>query len=90
MTAIVSPSAIAEYICFFIRNNLVTDGIEVTPATPLEQLGLDSFSLIEIILFVERQYHLQLPDEALTQENIFSSETLANYIYRHFYESKQT
>ena len=42
MTAIVSPSAIAEYICFFIRNNLVTDGIEVTPATPLEQLGLDS------------------------------------------------
>ncbi len=90
MTAIVSPSAIAEYICFFIRNNLVTDGIEVTPTTPLEQLGLDSFSLIEIILFVERQYHLQLPDEALTQENIFSSETLANYIHRHFYEYKKT
>ena len=90
MTATVSPSAIAEYICIFIRNNLVAEGIEVTPTMPLEQLGLDSFSLIEIILFVERQYHLQLSDEALTRENIFSSEALANYIYQHLYEYKQT
>ena len=82
MTTNLSASAIAENICFFIRNNLVAGGIEVTPATPLERLGLDSFSLIEIILFVERQYQLQLSDEALTQENICSSETLANYIHQ--------
>ena len=82
MTTNISSSAIAENICFFIRNNLVAGGIEVTPATPLERLGLDSFSLIEIILFVERQYQLQLSDEALTQENICSSETLANYIHQ--------
>ncbi|MBL8498106.1 acyl carrier protein [Nitrosomonas sp. JL21] len=83
MTAHISPSAIAENICFFIRNHLVIGSVEVTPATPLARLGLDSFSLIEIILFVERQYQLQLSDEALTQENICSSETLANYIHQH-------
>ena len=82
MTTNISSSAIDENICCFIRNNLVAGGIEVTPATPLERLGLDSFSLIEIILFVERQYQLQLSDEALTQENICSSETLANYIHQ--------
>jgi len=83
MTTDISPSVIAENICRFIRCNLVVDGIEVTPTTPLARLGLDSFSLIEIILFVERQYQLELPDDAFTQENICSSETLANFIYQH-------
>lgn len=82
MTTPISSAAIAENICFFIRSHLVASGIEVTPATPLERLGLDSFSLIEIILFVERQYQLQLSDEALSQENICSSETLANYVHQ--------
>ena len=82
MTTPISSSVIAENICLFIRSHLVASGVEVTPATPLEHLGLDSFSLIEIILFVERQYHLQLSDEALSQENICSSETLANYVHQ--------
>lgn len=73
---------IAESLCSFIRSNLVAEGVQVAPATPLAQLGLDSFSLIEIVLFVERQFGLQLPDEALSQENIHSSETLANYIHQ--------
>ncbi|MCB1936105.1 MAG: acyl carrier protein, partial [Nitrosomonas sp.] len=79
----ITPTAIAENICLFIRSNLVAEGIEVTPSTPLTRIGLDSFSLIEIILFVERQYQLQLPADALTQENINSSETLAHYIYQY-------
>ena len=77
-----TAQSIAESLCTFIRANLVADGVEVTPATPLVQMGLDSFSLIEIVLFVERQYGLQLPDEALSQENIHSSATLANYIHQ--------
>lgn len=82
MTTNTTPFAIAESLCTFIRNNLVAENVEVTHATPLTRLGLDSFSLIEIILFVERQYGLQLPDEALNQENIYSSETLASYIHQ--------
>lgn len=83
MSSNITPSVIAENICIFIRSNLVVDGIEVTPSTPLTRLGLDSFSLIEIILFIERQYQLQFPDEGLTQENISSSESLANYIHQY-------
>lgn len=83
MSLKITPTAIAENICIFIRSNLVAEGIEVTPSTPLARIGLDSFSLIEIILFIERQYQLQLPEDALTQENINSSETLANYIHQY-------
>lgn len=82
MTVDTSSFAIAESLCVFIRNNLVADHVEVKHTTPLVKLGLDSFSLIEIILFVERQYGLELPDEAFNQENIHSSETLASYIYQ--------
>ena len=82
MTTNPTSSVIAENLCAFIRKNLVADGVEVKHTTPLLRLGLDSFSLIEIVLFVERQYGLELPDEALNQENIYSSETLASYIYQ--------
>jgi acyl carrier protein len=77
-----TAQSIADSLCAFIRSNLVAEGVEVTPDKPLVQMGLDSFSLIEIVLFVERQYGLQLPDEALSQENIYSSQTLANYIHQ--------
>ena len=82
MTMNTTSFSIAESLCVFIRDNLVADGVEVKHTTPLVRLGLDSFSLIEIILFVERQYGLELPDEAFNQENIYSSETLASYIHQ--------
>ncbi len=72
--------SIGETLCIFIRSHLVESGIPVHPATPLSELGLDSFSLIEIVLFVERRYGLALPDEALTFENLHSPDALARCI----------
>ena len=67
----------SNLICDFIRTNLVGEGVTVEPGTPFEKLGLDSFGLIEIILFIERQFGIALPDKELTKENLFSADTLA-------------
>ncbi len=73
-------NAIANDLCQFIRDNLVAKNVTVEATTPLKQLGLDSFSIIEIVLFIERQYGLALPDEALSPQNIHSPETLATCV----------
>ena len=73
---------IAEQLVEFIKANLVGEGVEVTHDTPFEKLGLDSFSLIEIILFVERKFGLTLPDKELNKENLYSAGSLARCIER--------
>lgn len=85
---ITNQSKICENLCGFIQANLVADGVQVDGETSLTKLGLDSFSIIEIVLFVERQYGLTLPDEALSQENIQSASTLAKCVQQHLQTSQ--
>ena len=79
-------NSISESLCQFIQTNLVADGVSVVPNTSLTELGLDSFTIIEIVLFIERKYGLTLPDEALSQENIQSAHTLAGCVERYLSE----
>lgn len=73
---------ITEQLCEFIRTNLVGEGVVVTADTPFEKYGLDSFSIIEIILFIERKYGVTIPDKELNKENLFSAATLAECVER--------
>ncbi len=53
---------------------------EITTDTPLAELGLDSIRLMEIIIFVEREYNLNLVDLGLTREALQSTAALARVI----------
>ena len=75
-----TESSIANEICQFIKENLLAEGISLEILTELSSVGLDSFSLIEIVLFIERKYGVSLPDESLTPENTYSATTLAKCV----------
>lgn len=61
----------------FVANNILAGGIELHEKTNLNSIGVDSFSLIEIVLFIERQYGIVLTDDTLNPENLKSIETIA-------------
>jgi len=63
-------------LCGFIAGNLVEAGVAadpaglaVTPDTDLSVLGLDSFTIMELVLFLERRFKVSLALELLTPEN---------------------
>lgn len=62
----------------FVKENLVAASVTLEPETVLATVGLDSFSMIEIVLFLERKYSIELPDESLTPENIKSIASLCS------------
>lgn len=62
----------------FVKENLVAETVQIEPETVLSTVGLDSFSMIEIVLFLERKFSIELPDESLTPENIKSISSLCN------------
>ena len=77
----VSPQTLADELGGFLRENILADEVEVGPATPLDSLGVDSFSLMEVILFVERQYGFLMPVEELTPETMKTLDALSRRLH---------
>ncbi len=70
---------IAGQLCTFLQENVLAPEIEISADTELSTIGVDSYSLMEMILFIERRYGLVLPPESLTPENIATVASLSHY-----------
>ncbi|HSZ24163.1 MAG TPA: acyl carrier protein [Cytophagaceae bacterium] len=63
-------------LCDFISENILAGEVKIDASTILSDIGVDSFSIIEIILFIERKFKIIIPHESLTPENFTSVNTL--------------
>jgi acyl carrier protein len=59
---------------------LATAPGEVTPDTPLLNLGLDSLRLFELFVFIEKKFGLRLIEAPLSRQNLESIRALASHI----------
>jgi acyl carrier protein len=66
----------------FLRESILSEQVQLDPTTRLNSLGIDSFSLIQILLFIERHFQVKLPDSALTQENLMSVAAIALCVHK--------
>ena len=51
------------------------DGIDVN--APLHELGVDSLSLVELFVFIEKTFELKLMESGITQEDLKTIKALA-------------
>ncbi len=71
---------IIEEIRQFIQTNILAPDIKLEADTSLPNAGIDSFSTVEIILFLERQYGLAVPDSKLVPDNFRTLRALAGLV----------
>ena len=64
-------------IITFLVNNIVAPNTVITTTTVVRDIGIDSFSIVEIILFIERKYGVVIPDDKLVPENFRTIQALA-------------
>jgi len=74
------PKTIGEQLCRFARTNLVAGGADFNEHSPLAEAGIDSFSLVELLLYSERSFGVTVPESHLTHENLTSLSSLAQCI----------
>jgi acyl carrier protein len=74
---------IALELCTFLKTNIVDKNITIDPDTSFPKLGIDSLSIIELVLFVERKFRVALPEHELIPENFKSARTLAKCTLRY-------
>jgi acyl carrier protein len=61
----------------YIQENILAGDVKIDVGTNLKDAGIDSFSTVEIILFIERKYGVVITDDKLVPENFKSLNALA-------------
>ena len=64
----------------YIEENILSGDVKIDAATNLQHAGIDSFSTVEIILFIERKFGVMIPDDKLVPDNFKTLEALSGIV----------
>ncbi|HNJ28401.1 MAG TPA: phosphopantetheine-binding protein [Ferruginibacter sp.] len=65
----------------YVEKNILAPSVTIDADTDLKSAGIDSFSTVEILLFIERKYGTAIPDDKLIPENFRTLRTLAATVH---------
>ena len=74
---IMDTDIIIEELKKYIETNILSATVRINADSNLQQAGIDSFSTVEIILFIERRFGVMIPDEKLVPENFRTLKALS-------------
>lgn len=77
----ISKVYIIDQLILFIKSDILDNNIEFKSETPFSDLGLDSMSIIELVLFIERKFGIAISEKDLIPSNLKSVNTLAECTY---------
>ena len=70
----------------FLRRDVFSPELAITEETDLIASGFDSFSLVNLMLFVEQTYGLWIPEKEITAATIQNTRSLAVVVSRLLHE----
>jgi acyl carrier protein len=80
MAAQLTPQTIVADLCRFARANLLAEGRHLDEHSPLTEVGIDSFALVELLFYSERAFDVRVPESHWTQENLRTLASLGHCI----------
>ena len=63
----------------FVEEEILDSNLTVELSTTLEEIGVQSLDILEIIFFIERRYSCKLPREILRGENLKTLKSIAEF-----------
>jgi acyl carrier protein len=66
----------------FLKREVFAAEVVVAPETDLVAAGFDSMSLVRLLLFIEMDYGLWIPESEITGDALLNVRSLANTIAR--------
>lgn len=71
---------IVEALVGFVNSQIMAPGHAMGPRDRFEPAGVDSMALLRILVFVEQEFGLWMPDEDLVVGNVASPIALGRYV----------
>lgn len=76
-----APEDIETAILDFVRKEIYDPSMDINVDTHLIDAGLDSFSLLRILVFVEKQFGLLFPEEEINEERMRSVQNISRLVH---------
>ena len=74
------PTIIIGELKKYIEKNILSGDVKIDASTNLKHAGIDSFSTVEIILFIERKFGVMIPDDKLIPDNFRTLQALSEIV----------
>jgi acyl carrier protein len=65
----------------FLKYEIFDSSVPLATDTDLFESGFDSFSLIKLIVFIEKKFSIPIPEEKITEETFRNINSLSELIY---------
>lgn len=67
----------------FLKDNILDESVEMNASQDLNEVGVDSYSIVEIVLFIERKFGFIVPDSELKPEHFKDVASIAKIVQAH-------
>jgi acyl carrier protein len=74
----VSRNDIEAQVSAYLTKQFLAKGVKLEGATPFAEFGIDSMTVVELVMFIEEEFGVAIPANQLTVENLSSLEALVN------------
>ena len=82
------PEEIQDRLMEFLRRDVFSPEAPISEDTDLIASGFDSFSLVNLMLFVEHAYGLWIPEREITAATFKNTRSLAAVVSRLLHERR--
>ncbi|PIP38653.1 MAG: hypothetical protein COX19_11555 [Desulfobacterales bacterium CG23_combo_of_CG06-09_8_20_14_all_51_8] len=72
---------IEEAIILFLKNEIYDPSIHLDKHTNLIESGMDSFSLLNMLMFIEKKFNICIPQEEINETRMKNVQNLTDLIY---------
>lgn len=74
----VDKAKIAEELSNYLVKNVLAAGIKLKSNEPFSAVEIDSVTVIELVMFIEEKFRIEIPADQLLPENMSSIDSLAD------------
>lgn len=65
-------------ITAYLAERFLAKGVQYNPVAPFTEYGIDSMTVVELVMFMEEEFGIVIPAEQLTADNLKSVASLVN------------
>lgn len=69
---------IESQVSAYLSKRFLAKGVKLEAAAPFAEFGIDSMTVVELVMFIEEEFGIVIPADQLTGDNLKSLESLVN------------
>jgi acyl carrier protein len=73
-----SHSDIINQLTAYLKKRFLASGVEIQATDKFADIGIDSMTVVELVMFIEEEFGIEIPADQLTGDNLATLDSLSN------------